>query len=122
MIDERSSYENVARQLPFYDFNSKIYYETPVGKGKGKKPHYIDIVVVSPSIVYLVEVKRRLDPKALGQLLIYRDLFRLEFPHLSARRKILLVAAVESIDDTLVPTYHRFGIDIIPVTFNIGLP
>lgn len=68
-----------------------------------------DIVAITGLDVTIVEVKERITPGAIGQLLVYRDLWRREHPETTAIR--LLTIGRGAVTD-LVETFQAQGVEI----------
>ncbi|MBW2672732.1 MAG: hypothetical protein JRD89_04840 [Deltaproteobacteria bacterium] len=73
------------------------------------KAKRIDAVAHTPDAIWILEVKDRLRPSAVGQLLVYRDLYDRQFHPL----KPLRLGVVCGDDDPLVrPTCAEHGIKV----------
>jgi hypothetical protein len=70
----------------------------------------LDAVVYFPASVWIVEIKPRLLPSALGQLLAYGFWFQRDVP---AETGIKLVALVERSDEQLQPVFQAFGVTVL---------
>jgi len=70
----------------------------------------LDAVVYFPASVWIVEVKPRLLPSALGQLLAYGYWFTRDQP---LERAVKLVALVERTDDQLEPVFLEHGVAVL---------
>lgn len=70
----------------------------------------IDAVVYFQASVWIVEVKPRLLPSALGQLLSYDHWFASDF---RAEIGVKLVALVERSDEQLQPVFEAHGITVL---------
>jgi hypothetical protein len=76
-----------------------------------------DLVAHSNSDVAIVEVKIRVTPDALGQLVVYRRLYKDQYPNVG---KITLIVAAQYLTPDVADTYEENGILI--ETFPAALP
>jgi hypothetical protein len=68
-----------------------------------------DVVAITGAAVTIVEVKERITPGAVGQLLVYRDLYRREHPGAATIR--LLTIGRGAVTD-LIETFTAQGVEI----------
>ena len=59
----------------------------------------VDIVVKTDNETWIIEVKRRLDPGAIGQVMSYRELYDQTFPNDGRRHRMGIVC---EIDDPMI--------------------
>lgn len=59
----------------------------------------IDLVIQTETETWILEVKIRLNPKAIGQVMSYRELYKLTFPEDKRRLRLGIVCEV---DDPLI--------------------
>lgn len=100
-------------------------YDLPVGSGIDPGPDLpvylrddfihltrkkIDAVGYTSSGVDIIEVKPRAGLTALGQLIAYRDLFKLSYPQFAILKLILITTQINA-DEILV--YEKNGITIL---------
>jgi len=72
----------------------------------------IDILIETPTLDYICEVKRQTDTRMLGQLETYRNIY---VTKVKPGRAVQLVAIVEAEDPTLKAVFAERGIRVIVV-------
>lgn len=80
--------------------------ERMVAAGSRKRA---DLIVFRPSQVGIVEIEVRINPSVLGQLIVYRDLYRREDP---LGRPIRLIAAGRTIVPDIEVSLRNGGIEV----------
>ena len=81
------------------------------GFGTANRVKFIDLLLLGANDTWVIEVRRKLDYEALGQVLVHKDLLEEDHPGLGETKAAILV--YEETDPLIEKTSEKLGIKII---------